>query len=97
MYPLYKFIKSYNYAVNCRTSRSNISVSDSYTTDLHYCGCVLYLPEEKKKDIFIFANTEALESKDEDVPIKFVDMSQTEPSPDSKRMSTFKPEESTHL
>ena len=44
-----------------------------------------------------FANTEALENKEEDVHIKFVDMSQTEPSPDSKRMSTFKPEESTHL
>ena len=44
-----------------------------------------------------FTNTEALESREEDVPIKFIDMSQTEPSPDSKRMSTFKPEESTHL
>ena len=44
-----------------------------------------------------FTNTEALESREEDVPIKFIDMSQTEPSADSKRMSTFKPEESTHL
>ena len=44
-----------------------------------------------------FANNQALESKDEDIPIKFIDMSHTEPSPDSKRMSTFKPEESTNL
>ena len=44
-----------------------------------------------------FTNTEALESKEEDMPIKFVEMSRTESSPDSKRLSTFKPEESTHL
>ena len=44
-----------------------------------------------------FTNSGVLESKEEDIPIKFVEMPQTESTSESKRMSTFKPEESTHL
>ena len=45
-----------------------------------------------------FTNAGALESKEDDIPIKFVERPyDDDSSPESKRMSTFKPEESTHL
>ena len=63
----------------------------------HTLRSLIFAPGLFLSNTYGFTNTGAVEAKDVGLPINIVDMSQTEPSPDSKRMSTFKPEESTHL